>query len=255
MKAEYLYDLFRRTLAATPDTGRFMPYGWTRDFERLSAVWMPWSQMLDEFARELANTINAFTHYGHQLQAWAHVLAPMTPEEKQEATLHFVDVLATVSVNLPYVIRSRFIFATAHLCHQANQSKDLATWRDDLPLDEEIYLAVADRCGAGWRRYKRLKLRIEAMGGRRFQKQTHHFRNLYNHRFSPRFAVGLTNFVTREVGKGGRVSYAFGGLQPLDIADIAALLTLERDACYRTFEAFQALVREQEEAVASFPVP
>lgn len=250
-----LYETFRATLDATPNTGRFMPYNWSGLPDRLSAVWMAYSQMLNEFARELANIINDFTHYVHQLQAWSEVMAPMTDEEKQEATHEFVDVVATVAVNLPYVIRSRFIFATAHLCHQANMTRDFDNWNDDLPLDSDIYFDAADKHGAGWRRYNLLKRRLEAINGRAFQAATHDFRHLYNHRFSPRFAVGITNFVTRIVDKrNGQVAYAFGGMPPLEMSVVADLLAKERDDCYRAFEAFQGLVREHETAIASFPV-
>ena len=64
----------------------------------------------------------------------------MDDNEKMAVTHEFIDVLATNAVNLPYVIKSRFAFATAHLCHQANMTRDFASWQDDLPLDVEIDL-------------------------------------------------------------------------------------------------------------------
>ena len=79
---------------------------------------------------------------------------------------------------------------------------------------------------------------------------TDDFRNTYNHGFSSRFVVGMTAMVKREV-IGGRVSYAFGGTDPLTVAEVANLLAVERDHCYRAFEAFQELVEEQIAAIVA----
>lgn len=239
------YQAFQEALAQTPRDGRLMPYRWHKLPDPLGARWIAYSQMLGEFASELANTINHFTHHVHHLQAWAAVVEPMSSQEKLQATHEFIDSLATISVNLPYVIRSRFIFATAHLCHQANRTRIGVAWKDDLELDGAIYMDEADRCGAGWRAYNRLKLRLEAIAGKAFRSATHDFRNAYNHRFSPRFVVGITDVVKRKVDKKtGTVSYVFGGLEPLDLRTVAGLLANQRDRCYRAFEAFQTLVNE-----------
>ena len=91
---------------------------------------------------------------------------------------------------VPYVIRSRFIFAAAHLSHQANQSKAVGGWKDDLPLDGEINFSEADATGAPWRAWSKLKPKLERIGNRTYQARTANFRNLYNHRFSPRIVFG-----------------------------------------------------------------
>jgi hypothetical protein len=94
-------------------------------------------------------------------KAWNVVSAPLNDEQKLEAVQEFAEPLSTVALNLPYVIRSRLIFATAHLCRQANESRDEKPWVDDLPLDEEVYFRDAeDRCGSPWLRYTELKRRI-----------------------------------------------------------------------------------------------
>lgn len=217
---------------------------------------MPYSEMLNEFSRELSNAINGLTRNVQYLQAWNSVIAPLSDEKKVEATFEFVDVLGTVSLNLPHVIFSRFIFATAHLSHQANRAKEHKSWKDDLSLDNEIYMADADRAGSGWQKYNRLKRRMEAIAGRQYRADTQDFRNAYNHRFSPRFVVGMTNLVSRRVAQDtGHVSYGFGGVPPLDLGVVADLLVKERDRCYLALEAFQNLVREQEAAIISFSLP
>ena len=242
---------FRRQRKVQPFTGKFMPYDWSGLSGTIDPIWIPYHAMFQEFSREVANAINAFTNRVEDLAAWAVVVAPLPDERKMRAAHEFIDVLGTTAVTAPYMLRSRFIFATAHLCHQANIAKDPA-WKDDLPMDEDIYMAAADNHGGGWRKYNRLKTRIEAIAGRAFNEATHDFRHAYNHRFSPRFLVGITQFVTREFHD-GRVRYGFGGVPPLDLADVVPTLKLERDRCYAAFDAFQVLVREHEAAIVKGP--
>lgn len=245
-----LYRTYRRTLKATPFIGRYMPYDWADLPNPLSAQWMAYSQMLDEFARELANTINAFTNDVHRLRAWATVLEPLSAKRQLAATHEFVDTLATNALNLPYVVKGRFGFAAAHLCHQANMLKQGASWTDDLPLDHDIYPHVGDRYGKPWPSYKPLKQALDAIGAGAFREGTGDFRNAYNHRFSPRFVVGMTQLVTRIVDEEtGRVSYGFGGREPLDLAATVALLEVEQDYFYAAFASFQQLVREHAAAI------
>lgn len=227
-----------------------MPYDWTELPNPVSAQWMAYSMMLDEFARELANVINSFTNNVHKLQAWSMVLEGLSEKQKLAATHEFIDTLATNTVNLPYVIKGRFGFAIAHLCHQANQLKAPDTWIDDLPLDQEMYPHVGDKYGKAWKSYNKLKRALDAVGARSFQEGTGNFRNSYNHRFSPRFVLGLTQFATRMVHEEtGQVSYGFGGRVPLDLCEISALLESEQNQMYRAFGAFQKLVREHETAI------
>ena len=171
-------------------------------------------------------------------------------EQQYEATDEFIDPIATNSVNLPYIVKGRFSFAAAHLCHQANMLKHGRAWRDDLSLDRDIHQGVADQYGKPWKSYKKLKRALDAIDGVKFRDGTRNFRNAYNHRFSPRFVIGITQVATRKVDKErGTVSYGFGGHKPLDLGKIVALLEEQQQLFYTTFDAFQRLVREHEAAI------
>jgi hypothetical protein len=168
------------------------------------------------------------------------------------ATHEFIDTLATSAVTLPYVVKSRFGFAAAHLCHQANILKDPKHWVDDLPLDGDIFPHTADKYGKLWKGYKKLKKAQDRIGAKDFQDATRNFRNTYNHRFSPRFVIGMTQMVTRHVDKAtGRVCYGFGGCDPLDLVLVTTQLEREQQLFYAAFEAFQEMVREHESAIAA----
>lgn len=249
-----LYRAYREARAGLQLAGRFMPYKWYELPERLSAIWMAYGQMLDEFSTELANALNDLTNHVQRLQAWAIVIEPMSDDEKMAATHEFIDVLATNAVNLPYAIKSRFAFAAAHLCHQANMTRDIASWQDDLPLDVEIDLNTSGNYGRGWgKTYNRFKRAIEAIGARAYRDATGDFRNAYNHRFSPRFVIGMTGMVTRNRNEqSGGFYYGFGGREPLALADIVGLLTTECQHCYTAFQALQTLVEKQIDAIRTF---
>ncbi len=253
----YRYRQFRKVLKTTPFKGKFMPYNWGKLPNKLPFAWMPYAEMFEEFSREIANTINELTNYTHDLTAWRDVMTPLDDNGRADVLVQFVTPLATLALNLPYVIRSRFIFATAHLCHQVNRVKAKTTWKDNLPLDEEIYFATADTCGAPWKSYSKLKLALERISGKDYQANTGHFRHLYNHRFSPRIELGQTQRVTRHVDKGtGAVSYGFGGRDPLPMTVVVNLLEEQVERCYKAFTLFQKLVAEHEKViVASLPTP
>ncbi|QUD90158.1 hypothetical protein [Phenylobacterium montanum] len=138
-----LYRRYRRALKTTPFNGRFMPYNWSPLPNSMTGELLPYSQMLDDFARELANSINDLTHHENRLRAWASALEGLTAQQIMAAQHEIVGDIATVSLGLPYVIRSRFLFAASHLSHQANRAR-LPDWVDDLPEDDEIYLETAD---------------------------------------------------------------------------------------------------------------
>jgi hypothetical protein len=245
------YREYRTALDASPIGGKFMPYDWSTLPQSLSGAWFIYSGMLDEFASELANIINDLTHHVHRLRAWASILAPLSDQEKQEVTHEFVDILGTVALGLPYAIKSRFAFAAGNLCHQANMAKGMTGWVDDFP-DKNLYLNDIEPFGVGWQKFRRFKLRVEPIAGTTFKNKTADFRNAYNHGFSARFVLGITGLVSRERLKSGQVCYGIGGSAPLDLEEVADLLEIERDLCYRAFEAFQELVAEHAAAIKAF---
>lgn len=244
------YRQYRRVLKVTPVKGKSVEYNWGGLPNPLYVGWMAYSQMFDEFSRELANALNTLTRYTHQLTAWRDLLAGMEAQQQLDAAVEFIDPLATVAITLPYVIKSRFIFAAAHLCHQASRSKQGSAWKDEFPLDSEIWFETADQHGKGWKRYNTFKTRLERINAKDYQRDTHDFRHTYNHRFSPRVVIGVSQVVTRHVDKSsGRVSYGFGGTPALTLPHVVSLLEAQCQQCYLAFDAFQQLVREHETAI------
>jgi hypothetical protein len=248
----YRYRQYRSALNTIPFKGKLMPYRWGALPRTLPFEWMAYAEMFKEFSQELANTINDLSRYTHQLAAWREVVSNLDVDAKLSVAVEFVDPLATLALNLPYVIRSRFIFASAHLSHQASRAKAPAEWKDDLALDHEIFFEQAQTAAAPWKSWSKLKTKLERISDRTYQAKTRDFRNTYNHRFSPRIVVGQTNMVTRRVDLAAkRVSYGFGGLEPLTLELVVELLEEQCERCYKAFEAFQKLVKEQEIVISA----
>ncbi len=244
------YREFRRVLKVTPFKGKFMPYDWSGLPDTLPIRWMAYAEMWSEFSREIANSINDLSRFTHRLAAWETVVSGLNDKQRFDLAHEFVDPLATLALNLPYVVRSRLIFATTHLCHQANSGVKDTSWIDELPLDEDIYFGAADGYGKGWKRYPKLKTSLEGIAGKDFREGTDDFRNSYNHRFSRRIVIGQTRIVRRSIDpKSKAVTYGFGGTEPMTLKTVVELLGKQCERCYKAFEAFQRLVAEHETAI------
>lgn len=248
-----LYARFDQAMQAREpdDSRRYMPYDKSPLPDPLFWEWMAYSQMYDEFIRELANIINKLSEHVERLRAWAAVVPGLSDYEKLDACHIAIDDLATISLNLPYAIRSRFYFAGAHLSHQANKALQGEAWIDDLPLDNDIYQEAFDAALAPWKRKgKKLRLSLQEIGNVAYREATTDFRNAYNHRFSRRFVIGITDTVKRFPRESGGFGYGFGGAQPFELEEIAGLLVGQRDACYAAFDGFKKLVAAHVAAIA-----
>lgn len=123
---ELLLDTYRRYLKLfgdEPDHEQYADYGWESLSDKLNASWLAYSLMLPEFSRSLANIVNQLGNYARRLKSWDMVLREFDEDLKFELLFEFVDPIATLSLNLPYAIQSRFFFAITHLSHQANKTK------------------------------------------------------------------------------------------------------------------------------------
>lgn len=245
-----LYDKFREKLASTPAEGTLVNYGWGNFPSSISPLWMAYGFMFQEFSREAANSINQLVNYTHRLKVWQEILKSLNEDQIFEVLNEFIEAMATTSLNLPYVIRSRLIFTATHLAHQANRALEGETWKDDLPLDKEIFFSTADKYCNRWNSYKDLKRKLERISAKDYQDATLDFRHKYNHRFSPRVAVGYILSVTRSVDPTtGRLSYGFGETPPLSLDLIVSLLNVQCTRCYDAFQTYKLFIQEHEAAL------
>lgn len=243
-----LYTHYRISVDATEMGGQLMPYRWYKFPDQLSGGWLPYVEMLGEYALDLANIINRLTDYVHRLRVWHTVVDAMSEDDRFAAKHEFLDTLGTVALGLPYAIKSRFAFAAGHLSHQANRAKDVKMWKDSFPSCN-LYLNDIEPFCKKWKAFRSFKLRVEPIAGKSFQKASHNFRHAYNHGFSSHFLIGISGVVTRISDKDGKVVYNIGETEPMSMSMVADVLEVERNHCYRAFQKFQALVFEQIAAI------
>jgi len=242
-----IYAQYKEVFSKTASTWKLMPYDWVEFPNPISANWMPYKFMFDEFSTGLANVINEMSYNIRAIKAWSWIIDDLTNEQKYEITKEFISDKVTLSLNLPYVIKSRFSFSITHLCHQANRVSD--QWEDDLPLDREIPNKPVDKYCEYWSSYRDLCSSLEFIDNVDYRESTRNFRNIYSHRLQPRIVIGLYNIASRHVSK-GNISYRFGGHEPLQLEDIACSLERQSEYCYNSFELFQSLVYEHVRAIA-----
>lgn len=248
------YSAYLQLIDTVPTAAPFADYHWGNLPDPLSGVWLPYSQMFNEFARELANIINQLISKEHRLGAWEIVTANLDETAFNNVLFEFVEPIATIALNLPVVIRDRIIFATAHLMHQANQALGHADWRDDLPTDREIKRRDLEKRGQRWNAAPALLNALDRLATQAdYDAATGNFRNRYHHRFPPRIGIGITGLVTRIVEPGTkRISYAIGETGPLSLAEIRVFLASQIAYANDAYAAFKALACEFESAIAAW---
>jgi hypothetical protein len=243
------YSRFRNQLRQINSLGDLMAYDWLSLPESIPGIWMAYFEMVKDHSHELANVINQLLTNIEKLSAWDKVLLEYGTEDRFYIVHEFVDPLGTICLNLPYAIRSRFIFSVTHISHQANRVILGNEWRDNLPLDAKIDFSTMDKLAANWKSYKKLKLSIECLSDKKHQAQVNHYRHKYHHRYPSHIEFGLSEMVKRIVNDNGTVVYAFGYNQPLHINDIVLELKEQHEAAARCFTGYQHLVKEQIERI------
>jgi hypothetical protein len=242
------YTLFKKERKKLGKVAPYAPYEWQILNNKLPIEWFAYSQFMQEHTSELANSINELNHHIGSLMAWEAVMPHLKEKEHNRTIINHVSPIATLSLLMPYAIRSRFIYSVAHLSHQANMLK-INNWVDDLPVDTEIYFKQADEYGREWSAYSKLKISMERIANKQYSTATHDFRHSFNHRYSPRIELGLTGLVTRIVTSEGAISYGFGETEPLKLKNIIPVLQEQHHHCINSYEKYQILVNEQSEAI------
>lgn len=250
-----IYTQFRRQLQQNTPIQQPLPYDWLNLPKTIPGEWMVYYEMVEDYAREIANVINQFLSGIEKLCAWDKVMLNYKEEEIFYIIHEFIEPLCNMCLNLPYVIRSRFIFSVTHLSYQANRTLLGRDWKDDLPSDDQIYFSIMDKYAANWHSYKRLKQALERLSDKEYQNAVSDYRNQYHHRFPSHIGFGLSKIMTRKVINTGTVAYAWGYSKPLELKDIILKLSEQNEIAVECFRWYQNIVREQMEKIATYKEP
>ena len=97
-----LYTLFLHEFEKIDQIYNINTYNWTTLPSQISGIWMPYSMMLDEFACELANSINALMLDIQRLSAWAKIIPTLDDDHKMLAAHEFINSIGTNALLSPF---------------------------------------------------------------------------------------------------------------------------------------------------------
>lgn len=243
------YTKFRNNYASKHGTRDLAPY---KHIDFPNSVPFPaaiFRDMAQEFLREVANELNRLDKYIGELAAWSEIYQDHDEEEQLALMMEFIEPLATIAVSLPATLRSRYIFSLSHTSHQANMNVLDGWGENNLPNDEKITFKSMRHCSSQWSAFEQFIAHFRKIDNEEWKDLTSGFRNKYHHRIPPRFELGHTQLITRELSKSGEATYSFGFCEPLSLNSLIDPLKQQHRLARDCFEAYSALLREQWKAI------
>lgn len=227
-------------------------------------------QLVRDELRELANTLNAWRGELRRWHVWMSVMDTFSEEDAWSLQWEFVEPIAFKCMFNPSAARDRLTFVATNAFHQIRLAAD-KSYPDRLEGDPK-------KAGAKPRFLSRTQSEdqlarlagpmaqgtafvadLQSLDGDDYRDLTRNFRNLSSHAIAPRFNVGLTNTVTRQVVNATKlvekangtfekeevpdaqmVRYGFGGTPPLPMRKIFAANLAEfgkASACFTVYVA------------------
>lgn len=240
---------FRKELHENARELLLAPYGHVAMKTTIPIRWAAYHDMCREFLQTLANEINAFGIRIAQLEAWGSVLSGYELNEQMVLRIEFVDSISLAAIGAPYALRSRFIYAVTHLCHQANRLV-IDDWKESrMPAEKSIGFKEMVATAGEWEHFDSVRILIEKLSYGTLQAETRDFRNSYQHRLPPHLIHGVSQMVSRQVLDGGGVSYGFGGRPAISLLAIVEALEVQHACAMSAFSALSLLALEQLEKI------
>lgn len=223
---------------------------------------------------ELEEAINLLNSWGHHLLSWSiwiDILSGFDEDDSWTLRIHYVDPIAFVCMFQPSAARDRLTMIATNAIHQGNIVA-VPGYKDELKQDRlkpGQYLSrnqkekQLDEIGTRWSTYAKFSMMLMAINEKAYRDVTANFRNHSSHGIAPRFELGYTNMITREMAPmqnmvelgGGRVQfvddhsrmvvrYGVGGTAPLKYEDILAANKQEYELVKAALERYEALLQE-----------
>lgn len=268
---ERAYSRFLDKLEVTSTPENFpLPYGLCEEARVLQ-----WPQM--QFANlivsgelsETINQLNAWCEWLMHLAVWIEVLDEFDEQDAWAIQHSYVDPLAHVCLTQPSATRDRFGYIATNAIHQANINI-VGGYKDKLQQDAQKHplsrKGLEDQLrniGKYWTGTPAFIEALHRIDSDAFRRSTGNYRNMASHAIAPRFRIGVTNFVVRQVtaypelvqqpDRGHllvdhptkkSVSYGFRGTEALGLRQVHALSLGEFDNAVTAFTAYSALLRE-----------
>lgn len=210
-----------------------------------------WSGVAEFQANDIANGVNSLIIHARNFDAWHQVTDGLERNNALKVHNEFIASNVTVALGLPYSLKSRYYFATAHISHHSNRFRHGSDWSEsDLDTDQNINQEIAAKAAKGWKSWRKLASELEKCNSSNFRAETSDFRNKYNHRHDLHIGIQAASPMQRKIRTdNGKAMYTFGGTYEIKLKDVSQLLKAEFRAFSKAYSQFQQLVREQREVV------
>ena len=227
--------------------------------------------MVDGELRESINELNAWQRHLENLRIWLELLNGYGEEDAWSLRLHFVEPLARYCMLQPSSTRDRLGQVVTNGVHQVNLCVD-ADYKDYLDQDKlkpgqflnrKRVENQLERLVKRWATGDLLMAALQNLDSERHRKKTLDYRNEASHFIAPRVEFGEVQFVTRrrvpfpELVKQADgttqlienlektcVSYGFGGIRPLALAEIIEINSQEYIFAVEALAAYSDVLRE-----------
>lgn len=229
--------------------------------------------MLQDELREVTNRLHEWRDMLRRWHAWNKVVSTKEEMPAWDLRREFMDPLMHTSLMMPSAIRDIFTFVGTNALHQIRLHLE-AGYKDVLEGDPSAS-DPQPRPLTRRRKEARLAKLVEPLPGATafvncvrqlddavYRERTKDYRNANSHAIGPRIALGHTRMVTRRAVPATRMetqpdgtvrmvevpgkyiaSYAFGGLEPLDL-EVARIASLGQYKIARTcLEKFTAVLQ------------
>lgn len=214
--------------------------------------------MVDDFTRELINSINGFYIRIFDADCWTRVSSQFDEDDRSSLLYEFAKPLFELCLSSPYSLKNRFIYSTANLLHQSNRHV-ITDWKDDLPKERDISYKTLEKLGKPWTRFADFLTALATLNDDKFRRDTRNYRHLNHHRFPIHIGRGLLPYFVRAqapaastggdlhcgVSHQGGVMYEYHASPPLDPGRILKLLYSQHASARKTFEFYWLLLEEQ----------
>ena len=235
--------------------------------------------MLQDELREVTNRLHEWRDMLRRWHAWNRIVSKHDDMHAWDLRREFMDPLMHTSLLMPSAIRDLFTFVGTNALHQIRLHvevgyKDVLTGDPSAsdpqprPLNRRQKETRFAKLAAPLQNASALVNSVYQLDDADYREQTKDYRNANSHAIGPRIALGSTRMVARRAVPATRIetqvdgtgliveiperyvaSYAFGGLEPLDL-EVARTANLGQYGIARTcFHKFTAILQANAETL------
>ena len=222
---------------------------------------------------ESINELNAWVYHLNKLKTWHDLLVTYEDEDAGALRFHFVEPLVRYCMLQPSSTRDRLVRVATNGVHQINLAVD-SDYEDVLDQDKlregrflgrKMAEAHLERLVKSWALGDSLMIALRRLDSGAHRRATLDYRNEASHFIAPRLEFGEVQLVTRrflpdsefeqlqqfmgdtfsiQYSRKLRVSYGFGGIRPLSLAEIIEINSQEYEFAVSALDAYSDLLRE-----------